>query len=196
MNWIQTHAQLITAFLSMVATALAALATYRAPILAAQVADRLRAASERDNDRRRLRMLVFFTLMQERATLASAQSVQMLNSIDSVFHDCGPVREAWADLYHALARLTGFPSSAVEDKHRELLRQMAINLGLSDALKRDDFSRTYYPTALAEESYLQNLRRAAEKKRLEEAHQQAAANTAPIFAGTPSPFLPKPAANS
>jgi hypothetical protein len=104
MNWIQANAAMITAFLSMIATAFAALATYRAPIMAAEVANRLRIESEKENEQRRLRMVVFFTLMQERATFASAQSVQMLNGIDAVFHDCGPVREAWADLYHALNR--------------------------------------------------------------------------------------------
>lgn len=190
-DWIQAYGAITTAFLSFIAAALAAVATYRAPILAAAVADHLRSRSERENELRRMRLLVFFTLMQERATLASPQSVQMLNAIDAVFHDCGPVREAWADLYHAFGRLNDTPSTVVDDKHRELLRQMAIHLGLSESLKRDDFSRTYFPTALAEEHYIQNLRRAAEKKRLEEAHT-ATANTAPLFAAMPSPFPPKP----
>ena len=190
-EWIQSNGATIAAFLSVVATGLAALATYRAPILAAQVSDRLRSDSEKQIEKRRLRQFVFFTLMQERATIASALSVQMLNAIDAVYHDCGPVREAWADLYHALGRLNEIPWAIVEDKHREMLRQMAIHLGLSDSLKRDDFSRTYYPTALAEENLVQSLRRAAEKKSLEEAHASAA-NTAQIFAGSQSPFPPKP----
>jgi hypothetical protein len=71
---------------------------------------------------------------------------------------------------------------------------MAVHLGLSDSLKRDDFSRIYYPTAMADEAHLRNLRRAAEKKSLEEARLQA--NVAPMFAGAPSPYPPKPTANS
>jgi len=187
MNWMEAFTAL-TALLSMIATGLAALATYRAPILAAKVAERLRTESEKESERRRLRMFVFFTLMQERVTLASPQSVQVLNSIDSVFHDCGLVREAWADLYHALSRRDAW--STVEEKQRELLRQMAIDLGLSDSLKRDDFSRIYYPTALADEAHLRNLRTAAEKKSLEEARLQA--NVVPMFAGASSPYPPKP----
>ena len=160
MSWIDVNASTITAltaFLSMIATGLAALATYRAPILAAKVAERLRMESEQENERLRLRRIIFFTLMQERATFASPQSVQML------FHDCRPVREAWADLYHSLSR----PDlTAREEKQRELLRQMAIHLGLSESLRRDDFSRTYYPTAMAEEAYLRALRVAARKEEL------------------------------
>ena len=192
LDWIQSNGATIAAFLSVIATGLAAFATYRGPILAAQYSERLRSDSEKETERRKLRLFVFFTLMQERATIASALSVQMLNAIDAVFHDCGPVREAWADLYHTFGRINEIPWAMVEDKQRELLRQMAIYLGLSESLKRDDFSRTYYPTALAEENLVQNLRRAAEKKRLEEGHS-AAANTAPIFAGAKSPFPPKPA---
>jgi hypothetical protein len=191
MNWMEAFTAL-TAFLSMIATGLAALATYRAPILAAKVAERLRTEGEKASEQRRLRTFVFFTLMQERVTLASPQSVQSLNAIDSVFHDCGPVREAWADLYHALNRPDASSRSSVEEKQRELLRQMAVHLGLSDSLKRDDFSRIYYPTAMAEEAHLRNLRMAAEKKSLEEPRPQA--NVAPMFAGAGSPYPPKPTA--
>src|SRR5687767_9961865 len=189
-DWIQSNGALIAAFLSVIATGLAALATYRAPILAVNVAESLRSKNDRDNEQRRIRTYVFFTLMQERATIASPLSVQMLNAIDAVFHDCPAVREAWADLYHSFGRLSEIPSTIFEDKQRELLRQMAIHLGLSQSLKRDDFSRTYYPTALAEENLIQNLKRAAEKKRLQEP-PSVAANTAPILAGAPSPFPPR-----
>jgi hypothetical protein len=190
MTWLQENGALLAAFLSAVATLLAALATYRAPMLAAQVAERMRGDSEKENERRRLRNIVFFTLMQERATIASSQSVQMLNAIDPVFHDCKEVREAWADLYHAFGKPDDQRTGLVEEKQRELLRQMAIHLGLSDSLRRDDFSRTYFPTALAEEHYVQTLRRLDEKRRLEASN--ATANTAPAFVGPPSPFPPKP----
>jgi hypothetical protein len=189
-EWLLANINVVAAFLSVIATALAAFATYRAPIMAANVSEQLKQDGERKNYERRLREYVFFTLMQERVTMASAQSVQVLNSIDVVFHDCPGVREAWADLYHAYGRLSETPTSTVEEKHRELLRQMAIVLGLSQSLKRDDFSRVYYPTALAEENYVRNLQRAMDKKRLEESASQTA-NTAPIFSGT-NPYPPKP----
>lgn len=192
MDWLSSNGAAVAAFLSLIATAFAAWATYRAPVLAAEVSEQLRSSGEREHERRRLRQIVFFTLMQERATIASPQSVSMLNAIDAVFHDCSEVREAWADLYHAFGRLAEHPTSSIDEKHRELLRQMAIHLGLSESLKRDDFSRTYFPTALAEEHYVQNLRRTEEKKRLEQSAISPAANTAPIFVGPPSPFPPKP----
>ncbi|WP_157961305.1 DUF6680 family protein [Microvirga flavescens] len=180
-QFLQEYGTLVTSILSVVATALAAVATYRAPVIAAEVSEKMRSANSREEERRRTRLLVFFTLMQERATIASPLAVQALNSIDAVFDDCKDVREAWADLYHAFGQTNSIPWPLVEDKIRELLRTMAAALGLSASLKRDDFSRTYYPTALAEENYIKNLERAAAKQRLEQSMLSPVANTAPNF---------------
>jgi hypothetical protein len=182
-EWISVNSSAIAAFLSVIATALAAVATWRGPIAAAQMAEDLRRQNDNINETARLRKWIFFTLMQERATLTSQSSVQALNSIDVVFADDTKVREAWADLYHHY----GTPNANTqvgEQKVRDLLRQMAAALGLSEVLRRDDFSRVYYPNAMADEHYVQALQRIAIKNQLEGQLRSPVANTAPQISET------------
>jgi hypothetical protein len=147
------------AFLSFLATLFAAYATWRGPRSAAELAEQLRANSERDSERRRMKIQVFSTLLQERATIHSAESVRMLNSIDFVFSDSPRVRDAWADLYSTFLPTVPPPPQLRDEKIMSLLKEMVADLGLSDNLKVDDLKRTYYPTALARERELHDLQR-------------------------------------
>jgi hypothetical protein len=174
--------------LALIVSGATAWATWIAPRSAAQLAEHLRSASGRADTRDNLRRYVFFTLMQERATVTSPQAVQALNSVDVIFHDVPSVREAWADLYHYFSS-GKVEQRFVDEKLRELLRQLAIALGVSETLRRDDFSRVYFPTALAEQHYIQVLERTAALSRLQGAGAKPTANTAPQFA-TSSPRPP------
>jgi hypothetical protein len=149
----------LAAFLSAVATVLAVVATWQGPRSAAKLAEKIRQDTERENDRRRMKLQVFSTLMQERATIASVESVRMLNSIDFVFSDSSNVREAWADLFAIFHGAEGPHPQLREEKLRVLLKEMGADIGLSDTLKVDDIARIYYPNALAQEEELQMLRR-------------------------------------
>lgn len=147
------------AFLSFIATCLAAFATWQGPRSAATLAEKIRNDTERENERRRMKLQVFSTLMQERATIASIDSVRMLNSIDFVFASSPKVREAWADLF-AIFHTSEAPHPQLrEEKLRVLLKEMGADIGLSDTLKVDDIARIYYPNALAQEEELQMFRR-------------------------------------
>lgn len=180
--------QIIIAVLTAFTAVAAAIATWRAPISAAELAERLRQAADRENDRRRHKLHVFATLMQERASIASLEGVRALNLIDVVFHDCREVREAWAELFLSYDSARKLPSHIQEERLRKLLLEMAKIVELGDQLRTDDFGRVYYPTALAEEDYVRNLERRAAKARLE--GQAATANTAAPQATSPWP--PKP----
>src|SRR5262245_17834279 len=81
-----------------VATSRAVIATRKAPVDAAQVAASLQEASEK----RRLKLWVFGTIMQNRHFLGEVDCVKALNLIDAVFYDVTEVRNAWANLYAAL----------------------------------------------------------------------------------------------
>jgi hypothetical protein len=141
----------IAAFLSAVAALAAVFATWQGPRSAALLAEKIRKDTERANERRRMKLQVFATLMQERATIASLESVRMLNSIDFVFYDAPRVREAWADLF-SIFHTSDTPHPQLrEEKLRVLLKEMGSDIGLSDTLKVDDISRIYYPNALARE---------------------------------------------
>lgn len=156
-EYASSNPAVVAAFLSFLATAFAALATWQGPRSAAQLAERIRHEKEKENERRRMKMHVFSTLMQERATIASIDSVRMLNSIDFVFSDAPTVREAWAELF-VIFHTDGVPHPQLrEEKLRSLLREMASDLGMSDTLKVDDLGRIYYPNALAREEELRAL---------------------------------------
>lgn len=156
-DYVAANPAAVAAFLSFVATALAAVATWQGPRSAAQLAERIRNEQEKDSERRRMKMHIFSTLMQERATIASYDSVRMLNSIDFVFHDAPRVREAWAELF-VIFQTDGIPHPQLrEEKLRSMLKEMAADLGMSNSLKVDDLGRIYYPNALAREEELRRL---------------------------------------
>ncbi|HCH72310.1 MAG TPA: hypothetical protein DFK19_10305 [Ochrobactrum sp.] len=158
-EFISNNPATIAAFLSAVAALLSVIATWQGPRSAAKLSEQIRRDTERENERRRMKLQVFSTLMQERATIASIDSVRMLNSIDFVFSDSPKVREAWADLF-AIFHTSEAPHIQLrEEKLRNLLKEMGADIGLSDTLKVDDIARIYYPNALAQEEELQMLRR-------------------------------------
>lgn len=158
-EFISDNPATLAAFLSAVAALAAVIATWQGPRSAAKLAEQIRRDTERENERRRMKLQVFSTLMQERATIASIDSVRMLNSIDFVFSDSPKVREAWADLF-AIFHTSDVPHPQLrEEKLRILLKEMGADIGLSDTLKVDDIARIYYPNALAQEEELQMLRR-------------------------------------
>ena len=142
-----------------VATSRAVIATRKAPVDAAQVAASLQEASEK----RRLKLWVFATIMQNRHFLGEAECVKALNLIDAVFHDVKEVRNAWANLYAALNDKRNFPetgpTTTFDTRRTELLETMARSLGLIDNFRPDDFSRVYVPTSLMAEMEIRNMQR-------------------------------------
>jgi hypothetical protein len=106
------------------------------------------------------------------------EGVRALNLIDIIYHDCRPVREAWADLYLSFDASRNIPVHVQEQRLRTLLAAMAANLGLGDSLRLDDFGRIYYPNALAEEERVRQLERQAALARLQGQTQPPTANTA------------------
>ena len=149
--------QIIIAALTTLTAGFAAYATWRAPLSAAELAEKLRQSSDKTTERRRNKLHVFATLMQERASIASLDGVRALNLIDVVFHDCKEVREAWAELFLSYDPSRKFPPHVQEERLGKLLLAMATNLELGDQLRTDDFGRVYYPIALANDAYVRQL---------------------------------------
>jgi hypothetical protein len=158
--------QVIAAVASAIAAAAAAIATWRGPITAARMAEELRRTAESDADRRRFKLNIFASLMQERAEIYSADAVRALNSIDIAYADNGSVREAWSELFQALTGNPMAPGHVIDERIRNLLRQMAADLGISDTLRLDDFARVYYPNALADERRVKELQRKSHLEQL------------------------------
>ena len=135
---------LLTAIFSAIATALAAFATWRAPMSAAKLAEALRRDAERDSERRRQKLNVFSTLMEERAQIHSDNGVRALNLVDIVFSDSREVRDAWAELYAAFSFKPLVPH-VINERLIRLLGAIAKDIGLAGDLRTDDLNRVYRP---------------------------------------------------
>lgn len=153
---------LISAFaalLSVMATALAAWATWRGPSSAARLAEELRRDSEAKEQKRRMKLWVFSTLMQERHLYNAPEAVKAFNLIDVVFIESFAVREAWAKFHEALDPNKKATELETRNRQRELLSAMAKDLELSGQLGVADLERLYYPTSMEEERLAQTLYR-------------------------------------
>jgi hypothetical protein len=104
-----------------------------------------------------MKLAVLTTLMQERASVGSAEAVRALNSIDIIFKDSKPVRDAWANLYQSFDPQKAMPPHVHEERLRALLQAIAQDVGLGDGLTPDDFQRVYSPKGLVEQRLVQML---------------------------------------
>jgi hypothetical protein len=177
------------ALFSAIATLFAAVATYRGPKAAAYLAEAMRKETEKETEKRRLKLHVFATLMQERAAYYSLEAVRSFNLIDIVYYENHKVRDAWAEFLQALDESNKVTEHGKSSLFRALLSAMAEDLSLGGDLRIDDFGRVYHPTALAEEENVRLLERRASLARLQ-------GNTSPAAnSGSPqlfSPFPPPP----
>src|ERR1700737_1033099 len=144
-----------------VATSKAVAATRNAPIDAAQLAASLQDTSEK----RRLKLWIFATIMQNRHFLGEVECVRAINLIDTVFHDVPTVRDAWASLFSALNDPRNFPPTGptpiIDERRTALLTNMARDLGLIQNFRPDDFSRVYLPQSILSEIQLRDMQRRA-----------------------------------
>jgi hypothetical protein len=192
-EWLATIAAIWAAFATTwaaIATSRAVAVTRKAPIDAAQLAASLQDASER----RRLKLWVFATIMQNRAFIGETDSVKALNLIDTVFHDVPQVRDAWANFFAALNDERNFPPTGpmpvIDERRTTLLASMARELGLVEDFRPDDFTRVYLPQTILSEMQIRNLQRRAALNAL-----SGVPSSTPPAAQPPSPpvvFPPPP----
>lgn len=171
-----------TAIFSAAATALAALATWKAPRSAAALAESLRRDAERFDQIQKQKMTVFIVLMQERARIYSKDGVRALNSVDIVFSDSQEVRDSWSNLYNAFG-MRPIVDHVIHEHLHGLLTAIARDLGIADKLRAEDMERVYYPELFQQEESIRNMQRQQELGRL---MQQNAANPAAAWPPKPS----------
>jgi hypothetical protein len=152
------HLTLLTAIFSAIATGLAAVATWRAPIAAAKIAESLRREAERHDENQRQKLSVLATLMQERAKIYSENGVRALNLIDVVFNESREVREAWSELFLAF-EMKPFLQHVADERLRKLLGAIAKDVGLADQLRTDDLGRVYYPLVQQQQEFIEYMQR-------------------------------------
>jgi hypothetical protein len=149
---------LLIAIFSAIATGFAAVATWRAPITAAKIAESLRRDAERHDEHQRQKLNVFATLMQERAQIHSANGVRALNLVDIVFNESREVREAWSELFMAF-QMKPFLQHVIDERLRKLLGAIAKDIGLADELRNDDLGRVYFPIVQQQEQFIKDMQR-------------------------------------
>lgn len=164
---------LLTAIFSAIATALAAVATWRAPLAAAKLAETLRREAERHTERQKQKLALLTVLMQERAEIHSENGVRALNQIDVVFNDAPEVREAWAELYLAF-EMRPLVQHVIDERLRKLLAAIAKDIGLTDQLRTDDLGRVYLPTSLAQDRFIKETQRQQAIKALQSQNSSSA----------------------
>lgn len=189
--------EVLAAFLSALATLLAFVATcasawaaMKGPVVAAEIAEKMRRDHDVASESRRNKLNIFAVLMSERAEWYTPEAVRAFNLIDIVYNESQGVRDAWAELFSALDPAKNIPEHEKNKRHRTLLVEMARDLNLSDRLRLDDFERFYLPNALQEEQQVKFLQRQESLKKLR-GELAPSANTAPI-SNTRSFFPPPP----
>lgn len=144
-EWVQAIASVLT----LGAAALAVWATFRAPKLAAEFAEKLRENAQALEEQKRLKLFVLTTLMQFRGQIANPNSVAALNLIDLVFSASPEVRNAWRHFNDA-TKAQPYSNEATMERYRQIINCIARDVGLSGDLTVQDIGTSYFPQGLAE----------------------------------------------
>jgi len=172
------------AIFSAISTAFAAFATWKAPIVAANLAEGLRRNAERDSERQKQKLYIFSTLLQERAEPHSDNGVRAQNLIDVVFYDSRDVRDAWAELFAAY-QMQPFMPHVANERLMRLLAAIARDIGLANDLRSDDLARVYRPLVQQQEQFIREMQRRQTLARLQGENAAGASE-----ASTPSTVWP------
>lgn len=150
--------QAIAAILTFLAALLAVWAAFRAPKLAAEFAEALRINNSIVEENRRLKMWIFSTLMQNRASILAVDSITALNMIDVVFLDSPEVRNARRDFMVA-SEAEPLVAISVIERYYSLIHCVVRDMGISEKLTISDIRSIYYPRDLGERAELDMLER-------------------------------------
>lgn len=157
--------QAVAAVATFLAACVAVWATFRAPSLAAEFAEGLRASSQQAEEERRLKLWIFSTLMQRRRMIVSHDAASALNLIDVVYRDSRDVRAAWRSFLQAACERPSSPEKIVERYH-SILEKMALALGLSETISISDIHASYWPEGLGDQGEAEYLEVQDKLKRL------------------------------
>lgn len=117
--------------------------------MAATFAEQLRRDSEAENERSRLRMAVFISLMKCRNQIMHRDAIDALNVVDVVFSDSFAIREARRSFAAATLEEPSQPVKIVERYHA-LIEKVANEVGFSSVVSPADIQSGYYPRGLGQ----------------------------------------------
>jgi hypothetical protein len=179
----------IIAFLTLLTAFAAAYATWQAPRSAAIIAEEMRRNAQAEDEKRRMRLWIFSTVMQCRNQIWTPDCMRALNIIDLAFSDDSEVRRTWARLLDTLDPEKGASKNERRNALHDLMERMAASVGIPGHLTDADFDRIYYPAAAKETDDAQFLQR---RSIIQSLSGQAAPETNTQSATDNSPFPPRP----
>jgi hypothetical protein len=151
---IQAAAAIATFFASLSAV----WAAFRAPKIAAEFAENLRANSSAQDENRRLKLFIFSTLMQHRGSILAEDSLSAINLIDVVFVSSPQVREARRDFMNA-ATTEPFVANSLIERFFNMIHSITQDLGLNEKITISDIRSVYFPRDKGERAELELLER-------------------------------------
>jgi hypothetical protein len=169
--------------LALIISIAAAVVTWKAPQIAARLAEGLRSAGARIERRDDLKRWVFMTLMQQRATPFTQEAVQAFNIIDVVFHDAQAVRDKWALYFRSMDASQQVPQHTQRQQLTDLLAAMAADLGLT-GMRADDLARSYSPGYIMRRINIETMSQTIQERDLQRIFLEASANTTPTVSST------------
>jgi hypothetical protein len=172
-TWVDWLPIAISLFAAVVAI-VSAWVAWKAPQVAARLAEDLRQTAARADMKR----WVFLTLMQQRATPFTEEAVRAFNMIDVVFVDAPTVREKWAMYLKSQDRREQLPPHERVKRLTELLAAMTTDIGLT-GVGATDLERSYFPDYVRRGIKIQDMTRAWQEQELDRAVAEASANTTP-----------------
>ncbi|WP_334655698.1 DUF6680 family protein [Sphingomonas panaciterrae] len=131
----------------MVAAIAALVIAWRAPKMAAEFAERLRAQNQATEELQRFQMNVFATLMRCRAEILNPEARAAINSVDVAFAAHAEVRDARRLFFEAVSQQP-VNSERIIERYHGLIETVARALGLGSIITGFDVRAGYYPTAI------------------------------------------------
>lgn len=138
-DWIQAGAALLTMIAAIAALVIAA----KAPRLAAAFAEKYRRESAAEEERQKMRMLVFFSLMKHRVEVLAPDARAAINLVDVAFSDVEDVRDA-RRLFIQATVAQPYSATAIIERYHAIIEAVARALGY-DSIKGFDVRTGYYP---------------------------------------------------
>lgn len=109
----------------------------------------------RRNEKRKEKMETFKQLMISRVTASTEEFVKIVNSIDVIFADSKPVRQAWKELFDEYTN-PNYDLDRVKYRHTKLIEAVARDLGYKNKIEWNEIIENVYIPHWLVETWAQN----------------------------------------
>jgi hypothetical protein len=136
--------QAISGIATFLAACIAVWASFRAPKLAAEFAEKLRSNAFAAERARIMQLDLLFDLMKRRNSFTYSDVYSSLNLIDLVFVESAPVRQAWHQFYLSVMDPNAVQSLR-QERYNKIVEEIVRHLGLGDQISSLNVQMAYVP---------------------------------------------------